>query len=380
MPLDPERKKAISALLKKFNKDHDIDADAKIGFMSDNDKIGLIEHLETGLIGLDTITNGGIIKNKVNIIWGGENSGKSTMMLDIIAHQQRLDDTFVAALCDNEKVFDREYALSKGIDPERLIVGADFKTAEQAYDFCNDVAAAGLVNMLIVDTIQALASQGEMVTKKGKIKSTADDTMALIPRLLSQFLRMYTSQSSGNVTLVLLSQVRLDLGSFMPSAKKTGGKAIDHYNVLNLKLASSKAHSGSDASGTKWPWTVGTEKDSPPKSFTLKMKIDKAKMKGRYDGNVLTMHFHRGKFDEKLNVLSIAKQLEMHDGKILLYKIQASTLDDALGGDENGVIEQEFKAKGFKDMYHRVPAEAISWLKAQLIEKYTEKVLLNDEE
>lgn len=373
MPLDVERKKSIEKLLKKFKKDHSIDEDSKIGFLSDNDSIGVIQHLPTDIIGMDVLTNGGLIKGKPNLIYGGENTGKSTMMLMIIAANQKRNPDFIAAICDNEKVFDRAYAEYLGVDPERLIVGADFKSAEQAYDFCNEMAGSNLINFLVVDTIQALASHGEMYTAKGASKSTQDNTMALIPRLLSQFLRMYTSQTTGDTTLVLLSQVRLDLGSFMPSAKKTGGKAIDHYNVLNLKLASTKPHSGSEASGTKWPWTIATEKDAPPKSFTLKMKIDKAKMQGRYDGNVLTMYFHQGEFDRKLNVLAIAKSLGLHDGKTLRYQNKAT-----VEAGEEGMLE--FKAKGFRDMYNRVPEEVIAWLEPQLIDKYTEQVSFHREE
>ena len=371
MPLNSERKSDILKLLKSYSKEQGIPEDSRIGFLSGNDNIGIISHIATGNLGFDTLTNGGLIKGKVNILYGGENSGKSTLTLDAIAYQMQEDPEFVAAICDNEKVFDREYALSKDIDPDRLIVGADFKTAEQAYDFCNTMAESNLIDMLVVDTIQALASKGEIVTKKGKQKSTADDTMALIPRLLSQFLRMYTSQTSGDTTLVLLSQVRLDLGSFMPSSKKTGGKAIDHYNVLTVKLVSTKAHSGSEKNGTNWPWTIAAESDAPPKSFTLKMKIDKAKMQGRYDGNILTMYFHKGVFEERLNALAIARCLGLHDGKTLRYFVPA--IND-VPQIEIADIEQEFKAKGFKDMYNRVPDEAIAWLKSRLLEEYTKNI------
>lgn len=386
MPLDKDRKKAIDGLLKQYKKDHDMPDDIPIGFLSDSETIGVIEHLSTGNLGFDILSNGGLIKGKVNIIWGGENTGKSTLMLDTIANLHKTDPNFIAAICDNEKVFDRDYALSKGIDPERLIIGAGFKSAENAYDFCNKMAQSGLVDMLVVDTIQALASKSEMEDKKGKSRSTEDDSMALIPRLLSQFLRMYTSQAAGNVTLVLLSQVRLDLGGAgtIKTAKKTGGKAIDHYNILNVKLQSVKAHSGSDQKGTKWPWSVATEADAPPKSFTLYMRIDKAKMQGRYDGNVMVMHFHQGEFEEKLNVLAIAKRLGLHDGKTLKYFTSEKTID---GNGELSEIsedlplkEAEFKAKGFRDMYNRVPEEAIAWLKTQLMEAYNKQISFHKED
>jgi len=359
------KKDQLQKLMNKFCKDHDLDS-TTMGFMSENKTLGVIKHISTGNIGIDAITNNGIIEGKVNIIYGGENSCKSTLALDLVAERQRKDPEFIAAICDNEKVFDRIYAESKGIDLSRLWLSPAFNEAEQAYDFCNEAATSGLVDMLIVDTIQALASKGEIVTKKGKKKSTEDDTMALIPRLLSQFLRMYTSQTTGTVTLILLSQVRIDLGGqgMIKSAKKTGGKAIDHYNILTLKLTKFSIL------GTgNWPHAIASQAEAPPKSFPVQVRIDKAKMQGRFDGNKIMIYFYKGQFEHKFNVLAIAKDLGMHDGKLLKYKKE---FEDSHGKDCE--IEEEFKAKGFKDMYNRVPDEAISYLASRIIDKYGESI------
>lgn len=179
MPISKEKKKELQKVMDKFFSDHEMEENPKIGFLSENEEIGVIKHLETGNIGLDTITNGGLIAGKVNILYGAENTGKSTLLLDVIAHQHKINPDFVAALCDNEKVFDREYAISKGIDLERLIVGSGFTSAEQAYDFCNDLTKTKQVDMLVVDTIQALSSEAELRDSKGKDKSTANNSMAL---------------------------------------------------------------------------------------------------------------------------------------------------------------------------------------------------------
>lgn len=170
---------------------------------------------------------------------------------------------------------------------------------------------------------------------------------------------MYTSQTSGNVTLVLLSQVRLDLGSFMPSAKKTGGKAIDHYNVLTVKLTSQQPRNN-------WPYTV-TEKDAPPKSFALNLKLDKAKMKGRYDGNKLVMYFREGIFDDKFNVLAISKELGLFNGKTITYE------------KDDGTTET-FKGKGFVDSYNTITEEPLDWLRKQIPEAYTKLISFKKEE
>ena len=59
----------------------------------------------------------------------------------------------------------------------------------------------------------------------------------------------------------------------------------------------------------------------------------------------------------------------MHDGKLLKYKKE---FEDSHGKDCE--IEEEFKAKGFKDMYNRVPDEAISYLASRIIDKYGESI------
>lgn len=331
--------------------------------MSDDESIGVIEHLPTGNIGLDALTNGGLIKNKVNIIYGPENTCKSTIVLGMIAYQQSVDPDFTAAYCDNEKVFDRSYATSFGIDPDRLIVSPAFRNAEQAYDFCIEFADGP--NLLVVDTIQALASKGELEDSKGKARSTEANSMALIPRLLSQFLRMYTSEASGKATLVLLSQVRLDLGAFIPTAKKTGGKAIDHYNVLNLRLASPTITSN-------WPWTV-TKQTAPPKSFPIKVKIDKAKMQGRHDGNEIMMYFYKGRFDKTLNTLAIAKDLGLWDGKTISFRTEIEiTNAGSMKANDILVEKMNVRAAGIRDMFEnrKYNTEALEYLESELPRAY----------
>lgn len=173
-----EKKKEIKKTMSAFCKAHEVD-ETQMGFVSENDTLGVIEHLSTGIIPLDVITNGGLIKGKVNVIYGGENAGKSTTVLNTIAEFQKNDPTLIAAICDNENVFDRVYAADLNVDLSRLIVSPAFNNAEQAYDFCIKMSQDGLVDVLVVDTIQALASQAEITDSKGKEKSTEDNSMAL---------------------------------------------------------------------------------------------------------------------------------------------------------------------------------------------------------
>lgn len=366
MALSDTKKSAVKNRVKKFlkgytDKEGNIKHGMRIGFMSEDETIGKIDRLPTGIIGFDVLTGGGWAKGKINQLWGPAGCGKSTTMLKSIAYSQKTEDDFLGTYLNNEKTLDREYAEYLGVNINELIVG-EFTTTEESADFVNLLADPETgVDFVAFDTIQALAPDGELQTSAGKEKSVADNTMALLPRAWSQFLRMYTSKNL-NMTLVLGSQVRMDLAGFMPSAKETGGNAIKHYNLLTVQMTKLSMNS------TNWPYAV-TNMNAPPNSFPVKLRIKKAKMKNRYIGNELMIYFYKGELEHKFNVLAIAKDLGLHDGKAVNYTVPTGA---EVGETEE---EKEFKAKGFMDMYNRIPDEAINYLEKQLMDTYTKKIM-----
>lgn len=363
MALSPEKRKQAQKMIQKFLKDHKDEEQKriKIGFLSEDESLGKIEKLPTGLLGFDILTNGGLVKGHVNLIYGGESAGKTTSFFELIAHCQRTIPDFLAGYVSAEKSLDREYASSIGVDDDELVI-VEGETAENNCDFCNDAAMPeNGYDLLIIDTLQALASKQELY--KGdtqKIRSTEDNSMALLPRVYSQFFRMYTSRSVGKLTLVFGSQVRADLSNPMfVRNKQTGGNALGHYNLITVEMLR--------VGDSNWPSGKGSV---PPNSYVVQLRLDKAKIQKRYKGNKILMYFKEGKFEEKLNVLAIAKDLGLHDGRTLIYRAPSS--DQAEMATEQVI---EFKARGFNDMYNRVPDEAIAWLKTQLNDTYTKQVM-----
>ena len=82
------------------------------------------------------------------------------------------------------------------------------------------------------------------------------------------------------------------------------------------------------------------------------------------------MYFKEGKFEEKFNVLAIAKDLGLYDGKTLIYET-----DEPLADSASKTKLVEIKARGFTDMYNKIPDEAIAWLKTRLNDAYTKQVM-----
>jgi RecA/RadA recombinase len=360
MALSKEKKKALQKLRDSFIKDNKLDPDkTKMGFLDENENIGKIERLPTGLVGFDVLTNGGWVKGKINQLVGGESVGKTTKFLKSIGYWQKNIKDFVAVYIPAEKSFDRKWAMAQGCEEDATWV-FEPQTAEENLDFVMKCAADDSgVDCLIIDTLQALASNKEVYKGKSKDgspsdkeRSVNDDTMALLPRLYSQFLRMFTSKTTDTLTLILASQVRTDITSMArDKEKETGGNALKHYNMLNVKMRR--------ASDSQFP--IQVDGKAPPNSFVVQMTILKSKVKDRYKGNQLKMYFINGSFDHRFNVICISKDIEMWDGKTLTYETSEGT--------------KEFKARGLKESIEKMPDEAVKWLEGRLTEAYTKKVM-----
>jgi len=351
--LSKEKKKQILEKIEKFKGQFDLDESTKISFMDEDITIGQIDRLKSGVVPFDILTGGGWAKGRINEVYGPAGVGKTTLMLNTIGHNQKISD-FLATYLNNERTLDRARAEDLGVKLSELVVG-EFKTNEQAADFCNSITDEDSgVDCAAFDTIQALSSEGELV-KKDKDKSVSDNTMALLPRVWSQFLRMYTSKSIGKMTLILGSQVRMNLGSFIVKEMPTGGNAIKHYNMLNVEL--------SKAGAKYWP-----ETEIPFKSFPVRMKIIKSKLFNRYEGNEIIGYFYKGSFDRKFNIIAMGKDYDVHNNKSYSY------IPKKKDKDESKKVTETFK--GLSDMYERITEEALIAMERDICIEYEKTITL----
>lgn len=368
MGLSDEDKKKMKDMMQAFIKSKTTGKGEKkvvptfrIGFLEDNPDIGKVEHLPTGLIGLDVLTRGGWIKGQINQLIGAESVGKTTMMFRSIgAIQEHLDSAMISYL-PAEKSYDIEWAEANGVNVNEVMT-FEGGNAEENLDFCLRNLDIN-VDLLILDTLQALASKGELVDSKNKDKSTEDNTMALIPRVFSQFLRMYAAKTEGRTTLILVSQVRMNLGGNQAYLQETGGNAIKHYSNLTLSIT----RADSKSTGSDWPEAGDS---LPPNSYIAKVKIKKCKINGRYKGNEIRLYFRRGHFDHKFNVLALAKDLGILQAK------GASASFEWPEPQEDGTTKKvEIKSKGFSAMYDKITDEQLKWIEETLYKAYDEMVM-----
>lgn len=182
------------------------------------------------------IANGFPVHNskRFSIIWGDSGTGKTTLAYKIIGQAQK--NKKLCAYIDLERSYDENRAKQFGVNPEELVLANAFENAEQAMDTLISMCKEKVIDVCILDSIQALSPIGEQETKKGKEKSLAEDTMALLARKMSQFFRMSSSGVyKGDVTIILIGQSRTDLGGFIAFEKLSGGHALLHWASIILK-------------------------------------------------------------------------------------------------------------------------------------------------
>jgi len=220
--INPNLKRTVNDLAKQFG--HEV-----IHFASEEPEK---ERIPSEIEALDRLIMG-FPEGAFSILWGGTGSTKTTAALKTIAKAQSLGKT--CFFIDKEHSFDKEWAKKNGVDLDKLLLGTNYKTAEEAMDvairLCNDK----VVDVIVLDSVQALSPKGEQVDKK-KIRSIADDEMGLLARKLSKFFRIGGHKVyKGKVTFILIAQTRVDLGQFIKLETLSGGHALSHWATLIIK-------------------------------------------------------------------------------------------------------------------------------------------------
>ena len=270
-----EKRRKINATLSKFAEKN---PGAALSF--GDPSFGKMGTVKSGIKALDRLTDD-FPKGQYIQIVGGPGVGKTTMACRLIGKLQ--SEGLTCAFANNERRFSMEWAVKNGVNASELI-GGNFQDLEQCLDFCIKMASEKLCDCLVIDTITALASRGEIVSKKGD-RSVDDNTMALIARKLSQFFRMATAAvADSGMIVIMINQVRLDLSNTMfVKETNSGGNALEHYTSLKLIL--------NNTARKEWPGA--DEKNPDGRLINVRLAKASHSMNSR-SGDKTVLHFFDG--------------------------------------------------------------------------------------
>jgi len=189
-----------------------------------------IDAIPTGSISLDSALGvNGIPRGRVIEIYGIESTGKSTLALHVCAEAQKKGG--VAAFIDVEHALDPDYARRIGVNVDDLLISQP-DSGEQALQIVETLVRSGEVDVVVIDSVAALAPKAEIAGEMGEFQ------IGLQARLMSSALRKLSGVVAKTKTAVIfLNQTRMKIGIRFGNPETTpGGLALKFYSSVRINL------------------------------------------------------------------------------------------------------------------------------------------------
>ncbi len=189
-----------------------------------------VDVVPTGSISLDLALGvGGMPRGRVIEIYGKESTGKTTLVLHILAEAQKKGG--VGAFIDAEHALDPDYAKRIGVQVEDLLISQP-DSGEQALQIVEALVKSGEVDVIVIDSVAALVPQAEIAGEIGEFQ------IGLQARLMSAALRKLSGIISKTKTIVIfLNQIRMKIGIMFGNPETTpGGLALKFYSSVRVEL------------------------------------------------------------------------------------------------------------------------------------------------
>jgi recombination protein RecA len=225
--MSPTRQRDLDAAISSITKAY---GDGSIMRLGDaRAKVG-IEFIPTGALAVDIALGvGGVPRGRVVEIFGPESSGKTTLMLHVIANAQKAGG--LAAFIDAEHALDPAYAKKLGVNLDDLLVSQP-DSGEEALSICETLARSNALDVIVIDSVAALVPKAELEGEMGMA------TMGMQARLMSQALRKLTAiLAKSKTTCIFTNQLREKVGIMFGNPETTpGGKALKFYASIRIDI------------------------------------------------------------------------------------------------------------------------------------------------
>jgi len=223
----PEKAEALKAAVKQIESQHGRGAIMKLG---ERGAALEVEAVSTGSLSIDLALGGrGLPRGRIVEVFGPEGSGKSTFCQTVVASVQKLGG--VAAYIDAEHAVDPSYAKKLGVNLDALLLSQP-DSGEQALDIVEILSRSNAVDVIVIDSVAALAPKAELEGEMG------DQHVGLQARLMSQAMRkLCAGISRSRAIAVFINQLREKIGVMFGSPETTpGGRALKFYSSVRLDL------------------------------------------------------------------------------------------------------------------------------------------------
>lgn len=225
--VEDKKQAAVKMAMEQITKQYGKGAIMKLG---EKGSVRKVDVIPTGSIALDIALGvGGLPRGRIVEIYGPEASGKTSLVLHILAEAQKMGG--VAAFIDAEHAMDPSWAELIGVNLDELLISQP-DTGEQALEIVETLVRSGAVDVVAIDSVAALVPRAEIEGEMG------DAMMGVQARLMSQALRKLTAAiSKSNTVVIFTNQLRHKIGIIFGNPEVTpGGMALKFYASVRLDI------------------------------------------------------------------------------------------------------------------------------------------------
>ncbi|MED1125224.1 hypothetical protein [Bacillus atrophaeus] len=230
-----EKLALLDKVAENVNKKHGKKIVGRIGAESEIMERLRIRFIPTPSIDLNDAIGGGFPRRRTTIVAGLPDSGKTSLILETIAKNQKEDPSFVAGWLESENSLQKEYICDTfGIDPDRFFyVEHDRDGAgEQALDLVESILGTGAVDLFAINSLKCLVPSEEFK------KSLGDAVVGVQARMNARMTRKFTALvAEHNTAFIIVTHLSTDIGSMSRDPLViSGGHAIIYAASITLDL------------------------------------------------------------------------------------------------------------------------------------------------
>jgi recombination protein RecA len=196
-----------------------------------------IRRTSTGILTLDFLLGGGFALGRITELYGQYASLKSHTLYRAIALAQKEGKR--CALADAEHSFDPVHAHRLGVDLGTLDMVGSLESGEELIDAVEVLIRSGEYHLVGVDSIAALVPKDEID------ESAEAAQMGKMGKLTSKMARKWNAVNDGGTAVVLINQVRENVGVHYGNPEKpVGGRAIGFFASQRVEFRKGEAIKG----------------------------------------------------------------------------------------------------------------------------------------